>query len=133
MANEGRPQEPLAASIGDQLRTKDALDARADEEKRADEQAQARVERHKEAERAEVARHLGAAATPSGWREAREGARERGREEARLRDWGGRGLPLAGIGLALLGFVLRRRWVAAAGMVPLLAGAFLLRNRLPAR
>jgi hypothetical protein len=132
MANEARPGEPLAAPIGEQLRTKDQLDAEAEAARRADAQAQRRTERRKEEERAEVARHLGDAAEPAGWAHLRAAAAERGREQALLRDWGGRGLPLTGIALALLGVATGRRWLVWAGL-PLVAGVLLLRNRLPAR
>jgi hypothetical protein len=122
--------EPLTAPIGEQLRAKEHLEAEATAERVVDEQAQARTERHKAEERAAVAEHLAAAgaATPEGWREQREAARARGRAEARARDWGGRGLPLAGIALAIAGLASGRRLLVVIGL-PLIAGALLLRNR----
>lgn len=133
MANEGPGrEEPLSATIREQLRTKDELEALSAEERAAGEAGRQRVERQKEGERAEVARHLEAAGVaPAEWPAARSAAHARGRAEARLRDWGGRGLPLAGIALALLGFALGRRVLVAVGL-PLLGGALLLRRRTPA-
>ncbi len=135
MANDANTGgDPLAASIGEQLRSKEQLEAEAQERRHASDQARARTERQKEDERAIVGEHLAAAGadSPEGWRRAREAARERGRIEARRRDWAGRGLPLAGIALALAGVALRRRALIYAGL-PLLAAAFVLRNRLPRR
>lgn len=133
-ANTGTGDDLLAASIGEQLRTKEQLEREAQERRRASDRARARTERQKEEERAIVGEHLAAAgaSSPEGWRRAREAARERGRIEARRRDWAGRGLPLVGIALALAGVALRRRALVYAGL-PLLAAAAVLRNRLPRR
>lgn len=130
--NDG-PRETLSASIGEQLQTKEKLEAEAGADRRVEEQAIRRTERRKVEEREEVASHLEAAGvTPARWSQRRAAARQRGRQEARLRDWGGSGLPLAGIALALLGISSGRKLLLAAG-IPLLAGVLLLRRRLPVR
>jgi len=133
-ANEGTGGGPLAASIRAQLRAKEQLEEEAQERRRASDRARARTERQKEEQRAIVGEHLAAAGadSPEGWRKAREAARQRGRIEARRRDWVGRGLPLAGIALALAGVAFGRRALVYAGL-PLLAAAVVLRNRLPRR
>ena len=132
--NTGTGGDPLAASIGEQLRAKEQLEAEAQERRRASDRARARAERQKEEERAIVGEHLAAAGadSPEGWRRAREAARERGRNEARRRDWARCGLQLAGIGLALAGVALGRPALVSAGL-PLLAAAVVLRKRLPRR
>jgi hypothetical protein len=125
--------ETLSASVEEQLQTKERLESEARADRRVDEQAMQRTEHRKAEEREEVARHLrDSGATPSDWARDRAAARRKGRDEALLRDWGGRGLPIAGVALALLGIVTGRKLLFAAG-VPLILGVLLLRNRLPVR
>src|SRR5512141_1112691 len=89
MANEQGGGEPLAASVGEQVERKQALDERAEAERQEAKREAQRVERRKADEREEVEKHLGPeAATPEGWRAARDEARARGRRSAWLRDWG---------------------------------------------
>jgi hypothetical protein len=136
MANEDRtgPEERLTATVGERLGAKEDLERDVERERQAAEGARARLERRKGEERAAVEEHLEpvGGASPSGWRALRERARARGRSEARARDWGGRGLPIAGAALALAGIFFRRRALVLAG-VPLLGGALLLRRRIPLR
>lgn len=129
MANERIADEPLSASIGAQLREKQALDQRSEAEREAAAQQEERTERHKEEERAEVARHLGAAATPEGWRETRAQVRAQGRRAAWLRDWWRvLLLPVAGAAGLVLGLVAGPRKRGVPVVIPLAMGALVWRR-----
>lgn len=135
MTNERITDEPLAASIGEQLHEKQALDQQAEAERQAAAQEEERAERYKAKEREEVAKHLGAeAATPEGWREARTQARERGRKAAWLREWGRvLLLPVAGAGGLVLGLLAGPRKKGMPVVVPLLMGTLVWRRVAHAR
>lgn len=134
MTNERIADEPLSASIGEQLEEKQTLDEQADAERQAAAREEERAERYKAREREEVAKHLGDAASPEGWREARTEARARGRKAAWLRDWGRvLVLPVAGAGGLVLGLLAGPKKKGIPVVVPLLMGALVWRRLSHAR
>jgi len=134
MSNERIADEPLSASIGEQLQEKQTLDQQAEAERQAAARDEERAERYKAKEREEVAKHLGEAATPEGWREARTEARETGRRAAWLREWGRvLVLPVAGAGGLVLGLLAGPKKKGIPVVVPLLMGALVWRRFSHAR
>lgn len=129
MANERTADEPLSASIGQQLREKQALEEESEAERQAVAREEERAERHKAKEHDEVAKHLGDAGTPEGWRETRTQARERGRRAAWLRDRGRvLALPVAAAGGLVLGLLAGPRKKGFPVLVPLIMGALAWRR-----
>jgi hypothetical protein len=134
MANERIADEPLSASIGEQLQEKSTLDQQLEAERQTAVREEERTERHKAKEREEVAKHLGEAATPEGWRGARTEARERGRKAAWLRDWGRvLLLPVAGAGGLVLGLLAGPRKKGMPVVIPVLMGVLVWRRVAHAR
>jgi hypothetical protein len=134
MANERIADEPLSASIGEQLQEKQEHEQQSEAQRQAAAREEERAERHRAKERDEVAKHLGEAATPEGWREARTEARERGRKAAWLRDWGRvLALPLAGAGGLVLGLLAGPKKKGVPVVIPVLMGALVWRRVAHAR
>lgn len=118
---ESNPGEPLAATVGEQLREKAELEQRSDEERRASDRQHEQVERKKADEREAVLRHTGGEKRLR----PRRTARGPGESRTRLPSWAVPAAIVAG-----MWFTRRSRLVLVAGVA---VGAALIAARAQER